>query len=80
MLEMMRDTIGKCQDVLNSDEASLSDEVVLFDKNDKKSVMPPFVILEKSPIKTFSDLIDNVDEDQEQKKWEGKMKNMKVWS
>ena len=52
----------------------------MFDKNDKKSVMPPFVILEKSPIKTFSDLIDNVDEDQEQKKWEGKMKNMKVWS
>ena len=43
--------------------------------------MPPFVILEKSPIKTFSDLklIDNVDEDQEQKKWEGKMKNMNVW-
>lgn len=57
------DTIEKCDDVLNSDEASQSDEVVVFDKNKKKSVMPSFVLLEKSPIKTFSALIDNVDED-----------------
>eukprot|EP00090_Calanus_glacialis_P007812 TRINITY_DN16251_c0_g1_i1.p1 TRINITY_DN16251_c0_g1~~TRINITY_DN16251_c0_g1_i1.p1 ORF type:complete len:1069 (-),score=415.63 TRINITY_DN16251_c0_g1_i1:309-3422(-) len=59
----LAETRDKCDDVLNSDEASHSDEVVVFDKNKKKSVMPSFVLLEKSPIKTFSALTDNVDED-----------------
>ena len=40
------DTIEKSDDVLNSDEASQSDELVWFDKNNKKSVMPAFFLLE----------------------------------
>ena len=47
LLETIKSTLEKSDDVLNSDEASQSDELVWFDKNNKKSVMPAFFLLEK---------------------------------